>query len=100
MYGGRAGWRLMGCVAVFACYWTSATFLTHVPVPEPIVLHGGRTGWKRTVFFSHTYRSQYNVRMAEGRDGKERCSLSTGSGANIMYGGRTGWKRTVFFSHT
>ncbi len=28
-------------------------------VPEPILLHGGRAGWKRTVFFSHTYRSQY-----------------------------------------
>jgi hypothetical protein len=54
----------MSCVAVIACYWTSAKFLAHVP--EPIVLHGGRTGWKRTVFFSHTYRSQYNVWWKDG----------------------------------
>ena len=56
LYGGRAGWRMMGWVAVIACYGTSATLLAHVP--EPIVMHGGRAGWKRTVFFSHTYRSQ------------------------------------------
>ncbi len=37
---GRAGWRMMGWVAVVACYRTSATLLAHVP--EPIVLLGGR----------------------------------------------------------
>jgi hypothetical protein len=47
---------MKGCVAVIACYWTSATLLTHVP--EAIVMHGGRTGWKRTVFFLHTYQSK------------------------------------------
>ncbi len=26
--------------------------------PEPIVSYGGRAGWKRMVFFSHTHRSQ------------------------------------------
>jgi hypothetical protein len=56
LYGGRAGWRLMGWVAVFACYWTSAIVLAHVP--EPIVLGGGRAGWGGVVLLSHTYRSQ------------------------------------------
>ncbi len=50
-YGGRAGWRMMGWVAVIACYRTSATLLAHVP--EPIVLHGGRTGGKERVLFAH-----------------------------------------------
>jgi hypothetical protein len=34
-----------------------------------VVSYGGRAGWKRTVFFSHTYRSQY-FRMVEGRGGE------------------------------
>ena len=34
----------MGWVAVIACYRTSATLLAHVP--EPIVLLGGRAGWR------------------------------------------------------
>ena len=55
-YGGRAGWRMMGWVAVIACYRTSATLVAYVP--EPVVSYGGRAGWKRTVFFSHTHRSQ------------------------------------------
>jgi hypothetical protein len=46
----------MGWIAVIACYWASVTLLAHVP--EPIVMHGGRAGWKRTVFFLLTYRSQ------------------------------------------
>jgi hypothetical protein len=49
----------------------SCTPLAHVP--EPIVLHGGRTGEK------------------------ERCSLRTQAGAILYVGGRTGWKRPVFF---
>jgi hypothetical protein len=55
---------MMGWVAVIACYWTSATLLAHVP--EPVVLTGGRAGWKRTVFFLHTYQSQYNVWWKDG----------------------------------
>ena len=68
-YGGRAGWRMLGWVAVIACYWTSATLLAHVP--EPIVLHGGRTGWVRTVFSSHTCRSHL-VCMVEEMTGEKR----------------------------
>ena len=41
----------------------------------PIVC-GGRAGWKRTVFFSHTYRSQYFVWWKGGVeiDGLGRCN--------------------------
>jgi hypothetical protein len=72
LYGGRAGWRLMGWVAVIACYWTSTTLLAHVP--EPIVLHGGRAGWKRTVFFSHTYHTGANS-FARWTGGVEKKSV-------------------------
>ncbi len=33
-------------------------------------MYGGRTGWKRKVFFSHTYRSQYNVWWKDGVEKK------------------------------
>jgi hypothetical protein len=100
LYGGRAGWRMLGWVAVIACYWTSATLLAHVP--EPIVLHGGRAGWKRTVSFrTRTGANSYArwkggvgknsvlcahvpepiVCKVEGRAGKERCSFRTRIGA-------------------
>ncbi len=66
-YGGRAGWRMMGCVAVFACYWTSATLLAHVPEPIDCMVEGRV---ERTVFSSHPCRSHL-VCMVEEQGGKE-----------------------------
>jgi hypothetical protein len=50
---------MMGCVAVIACYWTSATLLAHVP--EAIVMHGGRTGWKKRCSFCTRTRASKSV---------------------------------------
>jgi hypothetical protein len=89
-YGGRAGWRMMGWVAVIACYWTSATLLAHVP--EPIVLHGGRAGWRlmgwvaviacyRTSATLLAHVPEPTVLHCGRTGGKERYSLRTGAGA-------------------
>ena len=71
----------------------------------PIVC-GGRAGWKRTVFFSHTYRSQYFVWWKGGVeiDGLGRCNCMlqdqrhiarTRTGANSIAWWKDGWERTV-----
>jgi hypothetical protein len=68
-------------------------------VPEPMCLNGGRAGWKRTGFFSHTYRSQ-NVCMTEGRGGKEQGSFRTRIGVNISAWWKGGVEENrVFFAH-
>ncbi len=52
------GWRMVGWVAVFACYWTSATLLAHVS--EPIVFAWWKNGSEKKnglrkdhVYFAH-----------------------------------------------
>jgi len=63
--------------------------------------YGGRAGWKRTGFFSHTYRSQYVAVMVEGRGGKEQGSFRTRTGASSLLlwwkGGVE--KNRVLFAH-
>ena len=110
-YGGRAGWRMMGWVAVIACYRTSATLLAHVP--EPIVLLGGSAGWRlmgwvavdqRHIARTRTGANSISWRkggvekngvllahvpepvqcMVKGRGGKERCSFRTRTGTILV----------------
>jgi hypothetical protein len=71
-------------------------------VQKPIYYcDGRRAGWERTVFFPHTYRSQYIVLIVEGRGGKEQGSFRTRTGAiQLRSDGRAGWERTVYFPHT
>jgi hypothetical protein len=76
--------------------------------PEPNLCYGGRAGWKRTGFFSHTHRSQSHFLwwkggveknrvlfahapepksffMVEGRGGKEQGSCRTRTGAKVIF---------------
>jgi hypothetical protein len=53
----------------------------------------GRTGWKRTGFFSHTYWTQSVAVLVEERGGKGQSSFRTRIGANrfaVMMKGRGG----------
>jgi hypothetical protein len=76
----------MGWVAVIACYRTSATLLAHVP--EPIVLLGGRAGWRLmgwvAVIACYWTSATLLAHVPE---------------LIVLHGGRTGGKNGILFAH-
>ncbi len=94
MHGGRGGEE-------------QCSFRTRTGASKPV---GGRTGWVRTVFLSHTCRNQTSFSVRNKKYGfgtnlkynfaKELVDNYRTVHGDTVYAWWTGWTRTVFFSHT